>query len=85
MLTNLDNATTAADFAKCSALTSPITARQFVALYAAGAMDFAPDEDAAFAEITARAHEEAARLGVPHSAAGLYPAAVWALEAARYC
>lgn len=50
------------------------TTRQFVTLYA---MDFAPDESAAFAEIIARAHDEAARLGIPHSAAGLYPAAIY--------
>lgn len=77
--------TTNTDFTTCEALTTPLTARQYVERHDEDVLNYAADLDKALAGITSRAHEEAARLGVPHSADGRYPAAIWALEATRNC
>jgi len=45
----------------------------------------ADDVEATYAEVTARSHVEAERLGIPHSAAGLYPPVVWELEFVKNC
>jgi len=68
-----------ADFATCDALTKPITASEWLERFAPGMLECAEDHDELFADVTACGHADAARLGVPHSEAGAYPAVIWAM------
>jgi len=74
--------TTTTDYLPDEALTGRMTAREWTERFEPGVIQFMLDEDAAFAEITERAHSEARRLNLPHSPTGHYPPVVWELEAA---
>lgn len=64
-------------YAPGEVLNRTMTAREFVAAYAADAANLFLDHDDACAEIEAAAHAEARRLALPVSPEGVYPVIVW--------